>query len=73
MNSKTIIAEHHLETYVKDIFILENKDAAKKSLLPFFADGLIGLMFSETESGILMHPLNKQLGNFKHEKLLERS
>jgi AraC-like DNA-binding protein len=37
----------------------EEPEPKQKTVLPFFADGYPGLMFQETENGLLVKPLNK--------------
>ena len=60
----TLVKNRNLDLYVKDVFILENEDASKTSLLPFFADGYPGIMFQQSENGVFRHPHNKLLSDF---------
>ncbi len=64
MNAKNILNNNKLALYVKDIFVLENKDDTMKSRLPFFADGYPGIMFQQTKSGAFLYPKNKKLSDF---------
>lgn len=64
MDFKYVLKDFKLEPYVKDIFILENSDITKKSLLPFFADGCPGIMFQQCESDVFLYPKNKKLSEF---------
>jgi len=52
-----------LTFYVKHIFILENRDSTKKSLLSFFADSYPGIIFQQSDNGAFLHPGNKKLSN----------
>lgn len=64
MDFKHVLKDFKLDPYVKDIFILENNDTTKKSLLPFFADGCPGIMFQQCESEVYLCPKNKKLSEF---------
>ncbi len=64
MTVKNILKSRKLDLYVKDIFVLENKDETLKSCLPFFADGYPGIMFQQTKSGAFLYPKNKKLSDF---------
>jgi AraC-like DNA-binding protein len=63
VDSTKIIADHDLELFVKEIFVLEDKDDAKESALPFFADGYPGIVYLQSEKGVLM-PRKKELSPF---------
>src|SRR5690606_20642961 len=58
-----IIANADLELFVKEIFVLEDKDGAKESTLPFFADGYPGIVYLQSEKGFLL-PRKKVLTAF---------
>ncbi len=53
-----------LEAFVKEVFLLENKDKSKVNKLPFYADGFPGIVYVKTASKILQKPKNKTLSNF---------
>ena len=58
-----IIANNDLELFVKEIFVLEDKDGRKETTLPFFADGYPGLVYLQSEKGFLL-PRKKALTPF---------
>jgi len=61
MNFKTINPEKTISLFVKNILVFEETKTDQKTILPFFADGYPGLMFQETENGLLVSPHNKQM------------
>lgn len=60
---KKILKVSQINSFVKEIFLLENTNNFDNKL-PFYADGYPGIMFSETEKGIALLPINKLLPNF---------
>ncbi len=52
-----------MELFVKEIFVLEDKDSTKESTLPFFADGYPGIVYLQSEKGFLL-PRKKALTAF---------
>ena len=61
MNFKTVIPDKSISLFVKSILIFEEPQTDEKTILPFFADGYPGLMFQDTENGLLVNPHNKQM------------
>lgn len=49
--------------FVKNILVYESK-ADEKAMLPFYADGYPGLMYFESEKGLLVSPHDKQMPAF---------
>lgn len=64
MNAAKIISKYNLDLFVKDIFIFENKDSNKKTLLPFFADGYPGIIYLKSENKAFFLPRGKTLSTF---------
>jgi len=60
---KIIEKDNRITPFIKEIFLLEN-DSSLQHNLPFYADGYPGIMYSETQDGVLMLPVNKILPNF---------
>ncbi len=61
MNFKTIHPDKSISLFVKNILIFEETENSQKTVLPFFADGYPGLIFQDTENGLLVIPHNKQM------------
>jgi AraC-like DNA-binding protein len=61
MNFKTINPDKSIALFVKNILVFEEPETNQKTILPFFADGYPGLMFQDTENGLLVSPHNKQM------------
>ncbi len=59
-----ILPEFNLELFIKEIFIFENIDVNKKSILPFYADGYPGIIFQEAKNKTILLPRNKELSRF---------
>ena len=59
MNQRSIIEHYNLTTIVKDIVVLESKDA-KKETHSFFADGFPGILFQQSENATIF-PSGKKL------------
>lgn len=49
-----------LSLFLKSILILEETQN-QKTTLPFFADGYPGLIFQQTDNGLIIHPHNKKM------------
>lgn len=47
--------------FVKNILVFEEYENTTKTILPFFADGYPGLIFQETQNGLLVNPHQKQM------------
>lgn len=63
MDFKNTISQYKLEAYVKDIFVFENEDETKKTVLPFFADGYPGVMLIQATNDAYISPQDKKLSN----------
>jgi AraC-like DNA-binding protein len=61
MNFKTVNPDKSISLFVKNILVFEETEINQKTVLPFFADGYPGLMFQDTENGLLVSPHNKQM------------
>lgn len=61
MEFRTIKPGKSISLFVKNILLFEEEDKNQKTVLPFFADGYPGLMFHETENGLLVNPFDKQM------------
>jgi AraC-like DNA-binding protein len=61
MNFKTVNPDKSISLFVKNILVFEETQKDQKTVLPFFADGYPGLMFQDTENGLLVSPHNKQM------------
>lgn len=55
--------DNQIAPFIKEIILLENHSNAQHEL-PFYADGYPGIMYSETNEGIRLLPVNKILSNF---------
>ncbi len=56
---KTIIPDQSISLFVKSIWVFENEKESIQTILPFFADGFPGLMFHQTDSGLMVKPHSK--------------
>ena len=61
MKFKTANPDKSISLFVKNILVFEETQTDLKTVLPFFADGYPGLMFQDTENGLLVSPHNKQM------------
>jgi AraC-like DNA-binding protein len=61
MNFKNVNPDKSISLFVKSILVFEEAKTDQKTVLPFFADGYPGLMFQDTENGLLVSPHNKQM------------
>ncbi len=61
MNIKTILPDKSIALFVKSVLVFEESVIDRKTVLPFFADGYPGLMFQDTENGLLVSPHDKQM------------
>ncbi len=64
MNFQNIVPDKSVSLFVKGILTFEENDPEQKTNLPFFADGYPGLMFQETENGLLVNPHKKLMPDF---------
>jgi AraC-like DNA-binding protein len=64
MTTTEYIPDASISAYVKNIFILENNEPDTLNVLPFFADGYPGIVFSIAPKGVFLHPQNKLLSTF---------
>ncbi|WP_375560170.1 helix-turn-helix domain-containing protein [Bernardetia sp. OM2101] len=55
--------ENRIAPFIKEIILLES-DSHSQHNLPFYADGYPGIMYSETEKGVKLLPVNKILPKF---------
>ncbi len=58
---ENIIPDKSISLFVKDILVFEEYEHTPKTILPFFADGYPGLIFQETQNGLLVNPHQKQM------------
>jgi AraC-like DNA-binding protein len=56
LSFQTLIPDQSLSLLVKSIWVFENDTSNVKTRLPFFADGFPGLMFQQSESGLVVNP-----------------
>lgn len=61
MNFKSITPDKTISLFVKNIWLFENTDKNVETNLPFYADGYPGLMFQQTDSGLMISPHNKTM------------
>ncbi len=61
MNFQTFTPDKSIALFVKNIWVFENTDASLKTSLPFFADGYPGLLFQQTQNGLIVNPHKKQM------------
>lgn len=61
MDFKIIQPAKNISLLVKNIWVFENEDKLRYTSLPFFADGLPGLMFQQTDNGLTVKPNNKRM------------
>jgi len=61
MDFTTNQPDKSIALFVKNILVFEQGEKNKTTSLPFFADGYPGLMFQETQNGLLVRPHNKKM------------
>lgn len=61
MTFENIIPDKSVSLFVKNILVFEEYENTPKTILPFFADGYPGLIFQETQNGLLVNPHQKQM------------
>lgn len=61
---KSLRITRNLNSYVKDIFTFESDEDDKNTILPFYADGLPGIVFQKSDKGVFLSPKNKYLSDF---------
>ena len=64
MEFQHIVPDKSVSLFVKNILVFEEYEHTPKTILPFFADGYPGLIFQETQSGLLVNPHQKQMPVF---------
>ncbi|RFS16250.1 AraC family transcriptional regulator [Emticicia sp. C21] len=58
---ENIIPDKSVSLFIKNILVFEEYENTSKTILPFFADGYPGLIFQETQNGLLVNPHRKQM------------
>lgn len=53
-----------IQPFIKKILVYNEENPDLETTLPFFADGLPGIVYCETSKGIFLKPQNKRLKNF---------
>ncbi|TKC05852.1 helix-turn-helix domain-containing protein [Pedobacter frigoris] len=61
MNFQSIIPDKSVSLFVKNIWVFESEEKDAKTSLPFFADGFPGLMFQQTENGLIVKPHDRKM------------
>lgn len=61
MNFQSIVPDPSVSLFVKNIWVFESEEKGSTTNLPFFADGFPGLMFQQTENGLIVKPHNKKM------------
>mgnify|MGYP001551486331 CR=1 FL=1 len=61
MKFNKISPNNNISEFVKDIVLFEEDVSTSKTVLPFFADGLPGLVFHNTPEGQWAQPQNKKM------------
>lgn len=61
MNFQNIIPDKSISLFVRNIWVFESAVKKVKTNLPFFADGFPGLMFQQTENGLIVTPHDKKM------------
>jgi AraC-like DNA-binding protein len=56
MNFQTITPDKSVSLFVKSIWVFENNTDTINTSLPFFADGFPGLIFQQSEGGLVVNP-----------------
>jgi len=58
---QTIIPDKSISLFVKSIWVFKNDTDNIKNSLPFFADGFPGLIFQQSDGGLIVHPHAKTM------------
>jgi len=61
MNFQNILPDQSVSLFVKNIWVFESEERAINTSLPFFADGFPGLLFQQTENGLVVKPHDKKM------------
>lgn len=61
---KNIPTPPSLESFVKEVFLLESDDLNAQNKFPFYADGFAGIIYSKSKHPFFIQPLNKELPDF---------
>ncbi|WP_268847232.1 helix-turn-helix domain-containing protein [Flavobacterium aestivum] len=64
MDFKSINPDKAISLFVKDILVFDEPNKVQETILPFFADGYPGIMFQETEKGLVVMPYEKEMPSF---------
>jgi AraC-like DNA-binding protein len=64
MDFKSINPDKAISLFVKDILVFDEPNKVHETILPFFADGYPGIMFQETENGLVVMPYEKEMPLF---------
>ncbi len=61
MDTQNIVPGDSISLFVKSIWVFENEDKNTNTTLPFFADGCPGLMFQQSDNGLIVKPHDKKM------------
>lgn len=61
MNFKSLTPCKTISLFVKNIWLFEDNNKNAEAILPFYADGYPGLMYQQTEGGLMVAPHNKTM------------
>jgi AraC-like DNA-binding protein len=64
MTVQTLLPDKTVSLFVKNIWVFDEAESNKPTVLPFFADGYPGLMFQQTIDGLYVQPHNKKMPVF---------
>lgn len=64
MDFRALNPDPSISLFVNNIWVFENNDASKKSLLPFFADGYPGIVYCQSANLAVIIPQKKELSDF---------
>ncbi len=61
MQPQSIAVDQSISLFVKDILVFEETNRTTEMQLPFYADGYPGLLYHETENGLVVVPHDKKM------------
>lgn len=61
MKFKMIAPDKSISLFVKSILVFQENNPSRSTSLPFYADGYPGLMYQETDNGLLVNPHRKMM------------
>ena len=61
MNFQSITPDKSISLFVKSIWLFTNDNKDTYTRLPFFADGYPGLLFHQSDNGLIVSPHNQQM------------